>query len=446
MFGVVQYQLFKLNYCRMLLIHISDLHFRKGVTGTAMDPYAHIRNELLRDAEAMCVKLGSSPDAILVSGDLTYAGDSEEFGFALEWLGQLCEKCGAELKNIFVIPGNHDVVRKVAADVVTQSLHHEIKSAGEMTLDSTIQGFLTNKGAGHLLYSSLGNYNNFAGQFFCGLLPPERTIAKRDLLLNDGSKLRLSGLNSTFVSSEADKAGELFVDPSARNITRGKGVENIVLCHHPYSWLRHGDTLSDHLNGVARIHLFGHEHTSRIVLARDYVCINASAAHPERTEHGWEPGYNLIELSVAGKDANRELDIHVHVRVWQQRPNQFRPKMDKEEEVFHHKIELDAWVLPVAATESKIPLEPLADKTEQTGILEPKPADSMDTLRDLSIRFFKLTLSQKSAIAGKLALLEDEDMEKPDFERFRQVLIRARDRGQIDDLEREVKDVENNIS
>src|ERR1035441_7179038 len=44
---------------------------------------------------------------------------------------------------------------------------------------------------------------------------------------------------------------------------------------------------------VARLHLFGHDHTSRIVPGRDWVQVSASAAHPDRTEPGWEPGYNL---------------------------------------------------------------------------------------------------------------------------------------------------------
>ena len=64
----------------------------------------------------------------------------------------------------------------------------------------------------------------------------------------------------------------------------------------------------------------------------------------------------------------------------------------------------------------------------------------MDTLRDISIKFFKLTLSQKSAIAGKLNLLEEEDANQPDFERFRRVFLRARDRGLVDDLDREVNE------
>jgi hypothetical protein len=72
---------------------------------------------------------------------------------------------------------------------------------------------------------------------------------------------------------------------------------------------------------------------------------------------------------------------------------------------------------------------------------EPARDDPMDTtLRDISIRFFKLTLSQKWAIAGKLNLLEDEDVNQPDFERFRRVFLRARERGLVIDLDREVKE------
>ena len=63
----------------------------------------------------------------------------------------------------------------------------------------------------------------------------------------------------------------------------------------------------------------------------------------------------------------------------------------------------------------------------------------MDTLRDISVRFFKLSLSQKSAIAGKLGLLEDEDVDQPDFERFRRVFLRARARGLVEDLDRAVR-------
>jgi hypothetical protein len=88
-----------------------------------------------------------------------------------------------------------------------------------------------------------------------------------------------------------------------------------------------------------------------------------------------------------------------------------------------------------------VPTEPPSiTAAEELPTLEPARSDPMDTLRDISIRFFKLTLSQKSAIAGKLNLLEEEDANQPDFERFRRVFLRARDRGLVKDLDREVKE------
>jgi len=402
-----------------------------------MDPNSHLRNELLLDAAGMCAKLGTPLSGVLISGDVAFAGDTAEYAFALSWLEDLCSRCGTTLANVFVIPGNHDVVRSVASRHVIQALHHDIKAAvSDVALDGILRGLLSDPEAKRLLYESLNNYNLFAGQFFCDLLPPERSIATRELILNDGSILRLSGLNSTFVSSTADRAGDLFVDPACFQISRKEGVEHLVMCHHPYHWLRHGDSLRDHLNDVARIHLFGHEHTNRIEMGRDWVRVAASAAHPDRTERGWEPGYNLLELTVFGSELDRYLDVRVHVRIWQQRPDQFRAKMDRESDVFRHTIKLDAWVPSSLAATNPVESAVLSGSPLP---LEPARSEPMDTLRDISVRFFKLTLSQKSSIAGKLDLLEEQDLNQPDFERFRRVFIRARDRGLLEDLDREIQ-------
>jgi hypothetical protein len=426
----------------MLLLHLSDIHFRKGEVGTAMDPNAHLRSELLRDAVAQCERLCAAPEAILVSGDVAFAGDAAEYAYALAWLDELCRGCGTTLSAVFVIPGNHDVVRSIAGRPLVQALHHDIKNASEGALEGLLRGLLSDQEAARLLYEALGPYNAFAGQFFCDLLPPERTIARRDLRLNDGSILRLSGFNSAFVSSAADDEGQLFVDPACFQLVRERGVEHLVMCHHPYSWLRQGAALEDFLGVVARIHLFGHDHTSRIFLGRDWVRVAASAAHPDRTEPGWEPGYNLLDLSVEAEGNHRHLKIGTHVRIWQQRPGEFRAKTDRGADVFMQTIRLDAWIPPA-------PMEGLAAPAEATSAIAPgqQPpnqesarSDPMDTLRDISIRFFKLTLSQKSAIAGKLNLLEEEDANQPDFERFRRVFVRARERGLVNDLDQAVKE------
>lgn len=399
-----------------------------------MDPNAHLRNELLRDAEEFCQKLECSPDAVLISGDIAFAGDSAEYTYALAWLEELCHRCGTTTASVFTVPGNHDVNRSIAARPAIQALHRDIKAASDLTLEPTLRGLLCDAEGGRMLYEPLAQYNAFAGQFFCDLLPPERTIAKRDLILNDGSILRLSGANSAFVSSSADRPGDLFVDPACFQLQRERGVEHLVLCHHPCSWLRQGDQFSDTLNDISRIQLFGHEHTNRISLGRDTIRVSASAAHPDRTEPGWEPGYNLLEVWVEGEGNSRALKIKAHVRVWQQRPGGFRPKYDRGSDVFITSIDLDSWFPPTPSTATEPTQSPTAPAEAET-----EQGDSMKSLREITIQFFKLTLSQKSEIAGKMNLIEEEDANLPDFERFRRVLFRAKERGQLENLSSEIK-------
>ena len=170
----------------MLLLHLSDIHFRKGEVGTAMDPNAHLRRELLRDAVAQCERIGVVPDAILISGDVAFAGDPDEYAYALSWLDELCRDLGTTLSCVFVIPGNHDVLRNVASRTLIQTIHRAIKGTNDIALDGLLRGLLSEEESSRLLYESLGPYNSFAGRFFCDLLPPERTIAQRDLFLGSG--------------------------------------------------------------------------------------------------------------------------------------------------------------------------------------------------------------------------------------------------------------------
>lgn len=422
----------------MLIIHLSDIHFRKSEIETTQDPNFALRNEILRDAEAFCKRL-EAPAAIVITGDIAFAGHVDEYQFALDWLKDLCERCGCGLETVFVCPGNHDVDRKKVDRPIVQSLHKDIKRSSSLALEATITGFLTDPETGRILYEGIEEYNNFAGQFFCSLLPPDRTRAKRDLELNDGSKLRLWGLNSCFASSTADKERDLFVDTASMQIPKEAGVEHLVMMHHPISWIRQGQQLEDHLNDVARIQMFGHEHTNRINMNRDWLRLNASAAHPDRREAGWEPGYNLIEISVVNDGDTRKLKLQSHVRVWQTAPGQFRAKLDRnEKDIFAQEIELDAWQAP--AKEKVSSGGGQAELTsEETEDVEER-ADIMTTLRQVSIKFYSLSFSKKSEIAGRLELLEEEDMLQPDFERFRRVFLRAKDRGKLDDLIAAIED------
>ena len=123
----------------MLLLHLSDIHFRLDEISTPMDPNRHLRNELVIDARDMCRKLETSPSAILISGDIAFAGHPEEYKFALAWLETLAKECGTDIESVFVIPGNHDVVRKTAARPIVQMLHKEIKQSNPLVRDGLMR-------------------------------------------------------------------------------------------------------------------------------------------------------------------------------------------------------------------------------------------------------------------------------------------------------------------
>jgi predicted phosphodiesterase len=377
-------------------------------------------------------------DLVVVSGDVAFAGHPEEYEFATNWLKLACNACGASIENVFVVPGNHDVDRSVANQILVQLLHQNIKATPQGALSNTLLEYLTESESSTILYRSITSYNLFASQFFCAMIAPNQTRATRELKLNDGSALRLWGINSAFVSSSSDRPGDLFVDPATFQITRHPGVVNMVVTHHHPSWLRQRQEVEDHYADVAQLQIFGHIHTNRIDRDPHFVRLTASAMHPEHNEPGWEPGYNVLELNVDQNGDQRRLHVLAHVRVWQTAPGQFRAKMDRQKEVFEHWIDLEPWKPNDVAVKS--PTAVLEGGISPS--TEPLEGGTMSLLRELGIRFYGLSFSQKSEIAGRLGLLEEEDMTQPDFERFRRVFVRASQRDKLKDLKQAIEEAE----
>src|SRR6266446_6200796 len=118
---------------------------------TKQDPNHHLRNELMRDIEAMRAKIGSNPDVTLISGDVAFAGDKDEYDFATKWLAELCEKIDAPMSSIFTCPGNHDVTRKIADRAGVQALHEAIKATSGVDLHKKLTDLLLDADAARLL-------------------------------------------------------------------------------------------------------------------------------------------------------------------------------------------------------------------------------------------------------------------------------------------------------
>ena len=94
----------------MLLLHISDIHFRAPECTQENDPSRAYRTRMIQDAKGRARALGGV-DAILVSGDIAFRGVQSEYAAASMWLEQLARESGCPLERIFVVQCNHDIDR-----------------------------------------------------------------------------------------------------------------------------------------------------------------------------------------------------------------------------------------------------------------------------------------------------------------------------------------------
>jgi predicted phosphodiesterase len=196
----------------MLILHLSDIHFRHPICATDWDPDKPFRTRLMQDARQRTETLGPI-DAILVGGDIAYAGKPEEYAVALAWLYEFAEACGCKRERIYVIPGNHDIDRKIVIDDLSvQNAQQAIIRAVDKEAELLRQ--LSHKNTGPALLKPLAAYSDFAGNFWCEVFAPEKPFWKAHLPLTDGVTLRLYGLNSTILSG----AGASCSNPSSEDL------------------------------------------------------------------------------------------------------------------------------------------------------------------------------------------------------------------------------------
>nr|VFJ73585.1 MAG: 3',5'-cyclic AMP phosphodiesterase CpdA [Candidatus Kentron sp. FW] len=441
----------------MLLLHISDIHFRTpNCTTPDLDPERPFRTHLLRDARNRINTLGSV-GAILVTGDIAYKGAPEEYDAAFHWLKDLSEACQCPLERVYVVPGNHDVDRSTTREPAVRKAQHAIQAAESRHREQALRDRFGDPDASHALLKPLTAYNDFAGRFSCQVYPPERLYWKQEIELDNGVALRIHGLTSTLLSGtdgDDDTRCSLYLSPLQTVLDPVGNVVNLVMCHHPPDWFLDYDDVDEAICSRAAIHLFGHNHRQRIMDPTDYIRFSAGAVNPDRHEPGWEPGYNLIDVKIAGDGADRNLEINAHVLRWQSNPDQFVPKRTRKgEEVFRHRIPIsDHSYARQAIGDADVPAitgnsEPIHDgPIHNNDGLDVEAAMSNASTRKLVFRFWELRVSQRREIARKLELITEDELSLPgsESERYGRALMRAAERGLLDQVAGEIEKREKN--
>lgn len=204
-----------------------------------MDPDLPYRTRMLQDLREQVGKRGNV-DAILVVGDVAFKGDPAEYRVAENCIRELVEAAGCPFEKVFVVPGNHDVDRRVIGQsVATRNAQNAIMQAASGNREREFRAQLSDPEASAALLKPLNAYNDFARVFNCQIYGPDRLFWKQDLHLDDSLRLRLHGLTSVVLSGppgQDDNPGKLYLSPLQTSFNPVDEVINVAVCHHPPDW------------------------------------------------------------------------------------------------------------------------------------------------------------------------------------------------------------------
>jgi predicted MPP superfamily phosphohydrolase len=412
---------------KIVLVHLSDIHFMRSSGVSIHDLDANVRNELCIDAGIIAKDIGTIT-GLLVTGDIAFSGSKAEYDNATEWLSNFCRAIGCPEENVWVVPGNHDVDWELTTRKLTQTLHRNIRKENS-DIDKELREIFSDSQSAAILLEPLKEYNTFAGRFGCSI-SADKYYWERDLNLSCGTIVRLRGLTSALVSNADDRRGDIVLGTAQASVTRATGVFHVTLCHHPPDWLRDQDAVEDHLKSKVNIQLFGHKHSQRLDNINGKVRLIAGATHPERQHREWIPTYNFLELSRRSDD---QIGLRIYQRTWSQPGTKFVALRDPDSGKDYHEFfwsDFPVTVQPEKQIEgthdlrdAKIAASDLfiGKMTEKDNNAMPPPNHE----RRLTYRFLILPYRLQIEVAQSLNVLTDEDRALSDEALFRELFRRA---------------------
>jgi predicted phosphodiesterase len=273
------------------LVHLSDIHFRMGEFGEE-ERNAYLRGELERDLIDMTNRLGPAT-AVLVTGDVVFAGQSAEYEIARNWLQNVAEIVEAEPTSVMSVPGNHDIARDRIGEAGS-ALRDRLRNCDEHEIDPLLDRCLAE--ADLPLLSPLKAYNDFAALCNCSI--GRRLSWETELPLPAGYRLAVRGATTVVGSDNQDRPGSLVVGSNQLLFdARDPSRVHAMLAHHDSFFWRDRQRLEQRLAGRVALQLYGHTHEARERVIDGGLVVTAGATQPEEGA-GWQPTYNWIVLDV----------------------------------------------------------------------------------------------------------------------------------------------------
>jgi predicted MPP superfamily phosphohydrolase len=286
-------------------LHLSDLHMRddEGELSTMLD----VLDALWADLSAQINELGGQLDFIAFTGDIAYSGKEKEYRLAEKHFFQpLLETTGLSSKELFVVPGNHDVdwdAIEAINPTIVESLNDRIQ----------VNDFFKSDAKRRVLFSHMADYAQFVRRLF-GECPDQQIL--RDPLYSYTQSIprtysvALTGLNSAWLSGfkrdatgkVTDRGNLVIGDKQIRDALKEakEAKVRIALMHHPPSFLNEFDEhdterlIRPSYDFVLRGHLHYPEFVKEKALGGETIYIPAGTVYQSLE---WLNGYNLVQLN-----------------------------------------------------------------------------------------------------------------------------------------------------
>ncbi|MGO9583579.1 MAG: metallophosphoesterase [Acidimicrobiales bacterium] len=280
---------------RLTWLHISDFHFTADGDGFSQTVAC---DALQTDLDRRAAEFGSIA-FVLVSGDIAFSGQPEEYARASDFLKGLSDRLSVEPSRFFFVPGNHDVDRSI----------HEFARIGALrTLTSQQE---VDRALGDpIRIADLLDRQSAYFDFVAGFAPGQERVPTPDglgyvvQLQIEPVRLAVVGLNSAWLCGADGEATSLVIGErqilAALALVR-EGDPNLViaLAHHPIEWLTDWEQQSCRTSLLTAAHFLhrGHMHETDVSTSphRKCVVVAAGSAHAGRF---YPNSYNLICLNL----------------------------------------------------------------------------------------------------------------------------------------------------
>ncbi len=240
------------------ILHLSDVHFKTGAAkvydqGRVLDGLLEMLRRDQKDSQI---------DLICFTGDLANTGAEDEYARAVAFLRDLLSATGVAPDHLFVVPGNHDVDRKIGRWTL-----RTLRSDEEAT------EFFLEPESRRLHEQKFEAYR----RALAGLLGEARPLGlctgadAVEVVEIRGAKIAVASFNSAWFAVGDDDIEKLWlgaasVDGAARRVGMEEGVAAaIALMHHPTDYLseRERSAVENRLERSFDLVLRGHLHKDK---------------------------------------------------------------------------------------------------------------------------------------------------------------------------------------